>query len=403
MIRSLRFPAMRGFMGQREYYSTLMPLTLIPKFFTFNDYTGISPEQREQRKLNQSRVPGIAEYMIENEDGWLFSSITASYKVSEGLIRFVPFSENDPEIGSLEVDPSVVSFIINDGQHRAAGIKEALPKSGSLKDEAISVLLFPYERLDRVQQMFTDLNKNVVKPSKSLNILYDHRDPLAEAVRAAVEQVHVFEGLVDKDAQSLSVRSNFLFTLTAIYDASEELRNYRKGEEIIIPETVTELVDFWGTVSEQIPDWGKVRDGAISSEDMRRHKISAHSVVLRAIGGIGSELKRDSPKGDSGWKAKIAGLRHIDWRKSNRDWESVCIVANSVISNRQARVATKAFLKQKLGLTLNDVEAVALGIHAAPKTLNKSEKIAGKSIAQLVKLGAEPEEAREWLKESVDL
>jgi DNA sulfur modification protein DndB len=114
-------------------------------------------------------------------DRWLFSSITASYKVSEGLINFVPFSDDDPDIGYLEVDPSVVSFIINDGQHRAAGIKEALPKSGSLKDESISVLLFPYERLDRVQQMFTDLNKNVVKPSKSLNILYDHRDPLAEA------------------------------------------------------------------------------------------------------------------------------------------------------------------------------------------------------------------------------
>lgn len=362
MKRSLRFPAMRGFMGQREYYSTLMPLTLIPKFFTFNDYNGISPEQREQRKLNQSRVPEIADYMIENEDGWLFSSITASYKVSEGLIRFVPFSGDDPDIGYLEVDPSIVNFIINDGQHRAAGIKEALPKSGSLKDEAISVLLFPYERLDRVQQMFTDLNKNVVKPSKSLNILYDHRDPLAESVRAAVDKVTVFKGLVDKDAQSLAVRSKFLFTLTAIYDASEELLVYRKGDGILITETVTELVDFWTTVSESIPDWGKVRDGSISSEDMRRHKISAHSVVLRAIGGIGSELKRDFPNDDFGWKKKIAGLQTIDWRKANREWESVCIVANSVISNRQARVATKAYLKQKLGFTLNDMEATALGV-----------------------------------------
>jgi len=366
MKRSLRFPAMRGLMGQREYYSTLMPLTLIPKFFTFNDYTGISPEQREQRKLNQSRVPEIAEYMIENEDGWLFSSITASYKIAEGLIEFVPFSDDNPDIGYLEVDPSVVSFIINDGQHRAAGIKEALPKSGSLKDESISVLLFPYERLDRVQQMFTDLNKNVVKPSKSLNILYDHRDPLAEAVRAAVEQVRVFKGLVDKDAQSLSVRSSFLFTLTAIYDASEELLIYRKGDGVLIQETVTELVDFWSTVADYIPDWGNVRDGAITSEEMRKHKICAHSVVLRALGGIGSELKRSLPRGDSSWKPQIAGLQNINWRKDNRDWESVCIVANSVISNRQARVATKAYLKQKLGLTLNDMEAVALGVQPTP-------------------------------------
>jgi DNA sulfur modification protein DndB len=361
MKRSLRFPAMRGFMGQREYYSTLMPLPLIPKFFSFNDYTGISPEQREQRKLNQARVPEIAQYMLENEDGWLFSSITASYRVSEGLIKFIPASEEDPDIGYLEVDPSVVNFIINDGQHRAAGIKEALRKSGSLKDESISVLLFPYERLDRVQQMFTDLNKNVVKPSKSLNILYDHRDPVAEAVRATVEQVRVFKGLVDKDAQSLSVRSNYLFTLTAIYDASEELLSYRKGEGVLIPGTTVELVDFWNTIADFIPDWERVREGTISSEEMRRHKISAHSVVLRAIGGIGSELKRGLKQDDPGWKGPMEGLRDINFRKDNNDWESVCMVANSVISNRQARVATKAYLKKKLGLDLNDVEKAALG------------------------------------------
>jgi len=44
---------------------------------------------------------------------------------------------------------------------------------------------------------------------------------------------------------------------------------------------------------------------------------------------------------------------------------SVCIVANSVISNRQAPVATKAYLKQKLGLTLNEMESEALGVQPA--------------------------------------
>jgi len=232
MKRSLRVPAMRGYMGQREYYSALMPLNMIPKFFTFRDYAGISPEDREQRKLNQKRVPEIARYILDNQEGWLFSSITASYKLSGQLIQFVPFSDDDTDIGYLEVDPSVVNFIINDGQHRAAGIREALPMSEALNEESISVLLFPYEKISRVQQMFTDLNKNVVKPSKSLNILYDHRDVIAGSVRAAVEQVAVFQGLVDKDAQSLSVRSEYLFTLTAIYDATEELLSYRKADEL---------------------------------------------------------------------------------------------------------------------------------------------------------------------------
>jgi hypothetical protein len=55
-----------------------------------------------------------------------------------------------------------------------------------------------------------------------------------------------------------------------------------------------------------------------------------------------------------------------DWSKKNKDWDSVCIVANSVVSNRQARSATKAYLKYKLGLTLTDGELKTISHLAAP-------------------------------------
>jgi DNA sulfur modification protein DndB len=124
---------------------------------------------------------------------------------------------------------------------------------------------------------------------------------------------------------------------------------------------VAEVVEFWNVVAGCVPDWAKVKAGKISSQDMRGTKISAHSVVLRAIGGIGAELKKVLPRGDQGWKSSLAALRDIDWRKDNQEWESVCIVANSVVSNRQARVATKAHIKQKLGMELSDVERAAIG------------------------------------------
>ena len=53
-------------------------------------------------------------------------------------------------------------------------------------------------------------------------------------------------------------------------------------------------------------------------------------------------------------------LTSVDWSKKNRDWENVCIVANSVVSNRQARFATKAYLKRHLKLALNEAEERAL-------------------------------------------
>src|SRR5215218_10135913 len=79
-VMKVSFPAMRGTIGQRTYYSCLMKLNAIPKMFTFRDWVEFTPEEREQRLLNKKRVPDIARYILDNEEGFLFASITASYK-----------------------------------------------------------------------------------------------------------------------------------------------------------------------------------------------------------------------------------------------------------------------------------------------------------------------------------
>ena len=340
---------MRGYIGNREYYSCLMRLNAIPKMFTFRDWAEFTPEEREQRILNKGRVPDIARYMLDNLEGYLFSSITASYKCK---VNFKA-SKDNPQLGTLEMEFEDASFVINDGQHRCAAIAAALKENPHLGEESISVLLFNYESLSRVQQMFSDLNKNVVKTSRSLDILYDKRDPISRLVLDATERVSAFQGLVDKDATTLPARSTKLFTLTALYDATKELLGEVDfdSEDFFHAETLARVVDFWSAVSEFIPDWGKVKLGTLSAIEYRQEKISAHSVVLRAIGSVGYELVR---KDD--WREMLASLREIDWRKTNGDWENVCIVANSVVSNRQARVATRGYLKFKMGMALTDVE-----------------------------------------------
>ena len=120
---------------------------------------------------------------------------------------------------------------------------------------------------------------------------------------------------------------------------------------------VTMATEYWTAVSKAIPDWGRVKNGDIKALELRQESISSHAVVLRALGGVGAELmKQDS----AGWKGRLLDLKDVDWKKKNPDWENVCIIANSVISNRQARQATKAYLKLKLGLELSDVELRSL-------------------------------------------
>jgi len=350
---------MQGAIGARTYYSCLMKLGTIPKMFTFRDWAEFMPEDREQRVLNTNRVPEIARYIVDNDDGYIFSSITASYKCE---VNFQPVGEEG--LGMLEMEFEDANFVINDGQHRCAAIAAALKQNPALGEESISVLLFPYENRDRVQQMFSDLNRNVAKTSKSLDILYDKRDQLSKVTLDVCEQVNVFDGMVEKEAVSLPVRSPKLFSLSALYDANTELLSTFKEDDAASYNAMVALaVDFWTSIAKTIPQWGRIKDQQLRAVEYRQEFISSHAVVLRALGGVGADLIKLHP---IDWKAKLLDVTTIDWSKKNKDWENICIVANSVVSNRQARAATKAYIKSKLGLPLNDVETRAIA-HTLPK------------------------------------
>jgi DNA sulfur modification protein DndB len=349
MIMKVSLPAMRGSMGGRQYYATVLSLAEIPRLFKFNDWEQCTPELRAQRVLNKSRVPDIAKYILDNEDGYLFSSIAASYN---SKINFVPANGN-PDAGTLEMELENVEFIINDGQHRCAAIAAAIRENPSLRKDKISVLLFETENLERLQQMFSDLNRFAHKTSRSLDILYDHRDNLSALTMDLSEKVEAFRGMLDKEKITVPLRSPKLFTLATLYDANVELlgdvetRGSKDYEE-----KLRVAVDYWTELSNIITDWRKVKDGELKAPELRQEKINTHAVVMRALGGAGRALLEAYPKN---WKEKLAAFRNVDWRKSvgakvNPLWDNVCITAGSVVSNRQARAQTLAVLKNVLGL-----------------------------------------------------
>lgn len=341
-------PAMRGKIGSRTYYACLMPMSAIPNLFKFTDWAGFTPEDREQRVLNEKRVPELRDYINENDEDYIFSSITASYK-SAPIFDPAPNGNGmDGAIGILKLKLGD-ELIINDGQHRCAGISEALKDNPSIGEHNISVLLFPWESKERVQQMFSDLNRFVQKTSKSLDILYDKRDKISAATLASLDQVPVFRDLTDKDSVSLKSKSTKLFTLAALYDANRELLKGREEEDVIA--NAEQLTNYWSAVAENMPDWISVQTRYKEAGELRAEKIASHSTVLRALGGLGLELMRDE-----NWRNRLTSLQNIDWSKKNADWENICIVANSVVSNRQARAATKAYIKHKLNMPLTEAE-----------------------------------------------
>ena len=346
------FPVMRGNIGGRQYYSLLIALSEIPRLFKFDDWELCTPELRAQRVLNKARIPDIANYILDNEDGYLFSSITASYSCP---VNFIPSAEN-PDIGTLEMELENLEFIINDGQHRCAAIAAALKENPAVGKDKISVLLFETENLERLQQMFSDLNRFVQKTSKSLGILYDHRDSLSSLTMEVTEGVDVFRGTVDKEKVTIPLRSPKLFTIAALYEANEELLGKidKKGSPGY-EEALRTAVEYWTALSNIIDDWQKVKCGELSASELRQEKINTHAVVLRALGGVGRTLLEKYP---DDWQRRLKLLERIDWRKSvdssaNPLWDAVCITAGSVVSNRQARAATLAVLLREIGESPN--------------------------------------------------
>src|ERR1700691_1240549 len=298
------FPAMRGVIGERQYFATMRSPSEIPHLFKFNDWQQFTPELRAQRVLVKSRVPEIVKYIVDNEDSYLFSSITAAYDTE---VKFNPV-EDGAEIGHLHMDLEDAKFLINDGQHRCAAITAALNENPGIGKERISVLLFPWESLQRAQQMFTDLNRFVQKTSKSLNILYDHRDVLSGFTMEVSEQVPVFKGMIDKQKLTIPIRSEKLFTLSSLYDANEELigTKLEKPDTKEYNEKLAQAVAYWKALSKVIPDWGKVKDGSLQAPMLRQEKINTHGVVLRALGGLGNALFEAHPEE---WEARLGALR----------------------------------------------------------------------------------------------
>lgn len=165
------FPAVRGTQARREYYVSMVPLEIIAKIFQFADEE-LPPEVRAQRILNKSRIPEIRDYILSNPESYVFSALTVSV---DGDMEFQAAGDASPQVGTISI--SMTSrFLINDGQHRRAAIAEAIKMNPALKSEHISVVFYRDEGLLRSQQIFSDLNRYAIKPTKSINILFNSRE-----------------------------------------------------------------------------------------------------------------------------------------------------------------------------------------------------------------------------------
>lgn len=342
------FPAIRGIQAGREYYVTMCPLRLISKIFVF-DEEELPPEMRAQRSLNKARVPELSRYIVDNPGSYTFSALTASVNAKVEFDALDGAAGPGERIGMLSI-PMSARFVINDGQHRRAAIQQALVENPDLGDESIAIVLFLDVGLDRCQQMFADLNRHAIRPSKSIGVLYDHRDEMSAIAKLVVMRSPFFNDLTEMETSNLSLRSRKLFTLSALYNANKALLN--GVEEELLERRVDIAARYWKVVADQFPEWHQVRARDVSSGEVRRDFIHSHGVVLQSLGKIGNALIRKS-RDERHWSIVLEKLQTIDWHRSNATvWEGRATVGGKVSKGASNVLLTAGYIRSALGLEL---------------------------------------------------
>ncbi len=340
------FPVIRGLQARREYFVTMWTLRMLRQISIF-DEDELPPELRAQRTINKARIPEIANYIIDNPDDYIFSALTVSI---DSEVTFEPLPGQD-KLGMLHV-PMDASFIINDGQHRRAAIIEALEQRPELAHETIAVVFFLDIGLERCQQMFADLNRYAIRPSRSLGLLYDHRNDKARLAKLVIMKSEIYRDIVDMERSSLAMRSRRLFTLSAFYNACADLINGLATGNLVEDANLARA--FWEAVAVHFPLWGQVREGRVPASEVREGYIHSHGITLQAIGKAGNALLINYP---NGWQGKLKNLGKIDWSRNNAKlWEGRALIGGKVSKVTTNVVLTTNVIKKVLSLPLTDEE-----------------------------------------------
>ena len=234
--KELLLPALRAQIGSWKYFISSMRMQDIADRI---NYAEEIHKRKELNELLQRQVSARKKYIVkylETQEQRFFNSIIVGvykgspewYELAIGKNKhFDP--DNLPEymegvIGFLKLSGSEELFAI-DGQHRVAGIREAVRKNEKFNDEEVSVI-FVSAKMDtkgkqKTRRLFSTLNRYAKQVKRSYIIALNEDDAVAIITRKLIEDHPFFKN--DKIyLESKNIRKtdfdNFT-SLEALYDS----------------------------------------------------------------------------------------------------------------------------------------------------------------------------------------
>ncbi len=320
------------------------------------------PELKMQRKLNLQRVEKeMVPYLVSNEDHF-YSALTVEIRLAPQDREFGPkFDSTNQfpggiEFGQLTLDGTESLYAL-DGQHRLKSIESAIRQRPDLAGEHIALILVPYGDIAQSQILFSDLNRNAKTPSKSISLLFAHRDPLARIAKQVAEESPLLRGRMNFESTSLSSNARQFMTLSTLYEITRTLlgsidHNVDEESEERLTSDVVEVLDCLTTA---VPAWRQVRDDEEHPAYLRQRELSGHGVAQRALAELARRARAHAPHG---WREILErvgqhtndGRPLVDWRLTNQIWQSVALQGGRVNNTSTSIQLLADVLAETIGL-----------------------------------------------------
>jgi DNA sulfur modification protein DndB len=363
------FPALKGVMGDLEYYITMMKLGELVKQVGYAEDLqkwdeGIPSEYKKQRKLNMSRVTTeMVPYLTANPDHF-YAAITAEVERPGDPTSKITFEPTDAsgEVGLVKFDGSE-NIMALDGQHRLKSIELALKDHPDLARESVAVILVPGKGFRRSQQLFSDLNRYAKQPSKTLNLLFEHREFFAGVAKEVAENAATFKDRVNLETNSLGRKTRHHITLAVLYECVVSLLDGHYSDRESDPKKLEEAVKrvihiYDDVIVPALPEFQDMLAGRFMPYDLRCKYIYPHSVGEQAIA---KAVRACQDQFGAKWEDVVKqAFPKIDWRLVNSEWEGSAVQGGSIYTRRQNVEHTATFLKLKLGVPIPQVETDSL-------------------------------------------
>ena len=144
----------------------------------------------------------------------------------------------------------------------------------------------------------------------------------------------MFKGRVGKGRGAPSANSPDFVTLVALQKANEQLLG-KLGARIgpvAEKKRTAWAIDYWNRLAGLVEPWSDIANGDTAPQDARREYISSSPLVLWALGAVGNAVSKSAKRANENWADTLAGLAEIDWRKSNPDWQGICMAEHEVVT-----------------------------------------------------------------------